>query len=71
MPDADHLAFNIAFALTHKTGGATKKLLRSLSENELDYVAQKVAEHLRLCGWRQLPADAVGPSAQWPRGPKD
>jgi hypothetical protein len=66
VPDIDPLAFAIAFALTHKTGGATKKLLRSLSENELDYVARKVAEHLRLCGWRQRPPDPPARGDQFP-----
>jgi hypothetical protein len=64
MPDIDPLAFDIAFALTQKTGGATKKLIRSLSEKELDYLAATVAEHLRLCRWRQLPPD---PPATEPR----
>jgi hypothetical protein len=66
MPDIDSLAFDIAFALTHKTGGNVRKLLRSLSESELDYVAREVAEHLRLCGWRQRPPAPPATSDQYP-----
>lgn len=61
MPSIDLLAFDIAFALMRKTGGATKKLIRSLSEKELDCLAATIAEHLLLCGWRQRAAD---PSAK-------
>lgn len=67
MPDFNSLVFDVAFAMTHKTGGATKKLIRSLPDGELDYVARKVAEHLRLCGWRQLPPDPPARSDQFPR----
>ena len=66
MPDIDPLAFDIAFALTHKTGGETKKLIRSLRDPALDYLARVVAEHLRLCGWRQLPPDPPARGDQYP-----
>lgn len=61
MPDVDPLAFAIAFALTQKIGGATKKLIRSPPDDALDRLAATVAEHLRLCRWRQLPP---GPPAR-------
>lgn len=67
MPDVDSLAFNIRFALTHKTGGATKKLIRSLPEDDLERLAQIVADHLRRCRWRQLPPEPPMTSAQYPR----
>lgn len=46
MTDIDPLAFQISFALTHKTGGETKKLIRSLPDIELGRLAQVVADHL-------------------------
>lgn len=49
--------------------GATKKIIRSLSERELDILAATVAGHLRLCRWQQLPRDPLVTGDQYPAGP--
>ncbi|HWI28877.1 MAG TPA: hypothetical protein VN668_18010 [Stellaceae bacterium] len=73
MPDIDPLSFAIAYALTHKTGGALKRAVRSLPDDDLDRAAQIVADHLRSSGWRHVPvAIATGdqfPGASPPRQP--
>lgn len=66
MPHIDPLAFDIVLALTHKAGGRTKMLIRSLSQRELDFLAATVAEHRRLCRWRPLPPDAPAWGDQYP-----
>lgn len=48
------------------TGGETKRLIRSLPDTELDFVAATVAEHLRRCRWRQLPPDPPATGDQFP-----
>ena len=56
MPDIDPLAFGIRFALTQETiGREARKLIRSLTEPQLEHLCQQVAKHLRLCGWQQRP----------------
>ena len=58
MPDVDPLAFDIRFALTHKSiGREARKLIRSLPDDALELLCQGVAEHLRLCRWQQLPPE--------------
>jgi hypothetical protein len=67
MPDIDPLALAVCFALTHKPiGRESKKLIRSLSEHALDLICHQVAEHLRLCRWRQLPPDPPAKGDQFP-----
>jgi hypothetical protein len=54
MPDIDPLAFGIRFALTHETvGREARKLIRSLTEHQLEHLCNQVAKHLRLSGWQQ------------------
>ncbi|MGO8920406.1 MAG: hypothetical protein ACLQJR_31305 [Stellaceae bacterium] len=54
MPDFDHLAFDIRFALAHSSiGRDAVKLLRSLPATELEQLCRAVADHLRRCGWQQ------------------
>lgn len=71
MPDFDSLAFDIAFALTQKTGGQTKKLIRSLPDGDVDRLAQIVADHLRLCRWRRLPPEPLATGDQFPGARRD
>ncbi len=70
MPDIDNLAFAIRFALVHGTiSREARKAIRSLSDHDLDFMYKTVADHLRLCRWRQLPPDPIGPSAPWAKMP--
>ncbi len=55
MPELDPLAFAITFALAHKTDGATRKFIRSLSDADLDRLGEVVAQHVRMSGWRHEP----------------
>jgi len=67
MPDIDPLAFAIAYALSHKTSGATRKAVRSLPDDELDRAAQIVTDHLRSSGWRHEPIP-IATGDQFPGG---
>jgi len=73
MSDIDPLAFAVAYVLTHKTGGALKKTIRSSPDAELDRAAQVVADHLRASGWRHEPIPVATadqfPGASSPRRP--
>jgi hypothetical protein len=72
MPDIDPLAFGIRFALTHETvGREAKKLIRSLSERDLEHLSMQVAKHLRLCGWRQIPPTPLATGDQFPGGGRE
>jgi hypothetical protein len=67
MPDIDPLAFGIRFALTHETiGREARKLIRSLSEPQLEHLCNQVAKHLRLSGWQQRPPKPPGTTDQYP-----
>lgn len=55
MPEFDDLAFAIRFAMTQKGGTEAKKLLRSLPDDALDLLCKRIADHVRLCRWRQEP----------------
>jgi hypothetical protein len=53
------LARSIRFALKHKVvRGATKKAIRGLPEHDLAAMADDIAEHLVLCGWKHAPSQA-------------
>jgi hypothetical protein len=72
MPEIDSLAFDIRYALTHgPIGRDVRKFLRALPDRNLEYLCCVVADHLRLCRWRQLSSDGVQPSAPCVQGPKD
>jgi hypothetical protein len=62
MSDVDDLAFDTAFALSQKSIGEVKKLVRSLPEAAIDQRWRTVAEHLPGQGWRREPPRR-GPSA--------
>ena len=63
----DRLALSICFALTHEAiGHEAKKIMHSLSEHQIEVLCQQVAEHLRLCGWRQLPSEHLAPIREPP-----
>jgi hypothetical protein len=67
MPDIDPLAFGIRFALTHQTiGREAKKLIRSLTEHQLEHLCSQVAKHLRLSGWQQRPPNPPATGDQFP-----
>ena len=67
MPDIDPLAFGIRFALTHETiGREARKLIRSLTEHQIEHLCNHVAKHLRLCGWQQRPANPLATGDQFP-----
>jgi hypothetical protein len=56
MSDVDDLAFDIAFALSQKSIGEVRKLVRSLPEETVDQLSRVVAEHLLDRGWQRAPA---------------
>ena len=67
MPDIDPLAFGIRFALTHETiGREARKIIRSLSEPQLEHLCDQVAKHLRLSGWQQRPPNPPATGDQFP-----
>jgi hypothetical protein len=67
MPDIDPLAFGIRFALTHETiGREARKLIRSLTEPQLEHLCNQVAKHLRLSGWQQRPPKPPATNDQFP-----
>jgi hypothetical protein len=67
MPDIDPLAFGIRFALTHETiGREARKLIRSLTEPQLEHLCSQVAKHLRLSGWQQRPPKSLATGDQFP-----
>jgi hypothetical protein len=66
MPDIDPLAFG---TLTHEMiGREARKLIRSLTEPQLEHLCQQVAKHLRLCGWEQRPPTPLATGYQYPPG---
>jgi hypothetical protein len=56
MSDVDDLVFDVAFALSQKSIGEVRKLVRSLPEEAIDQLSRTVAEHLLDQGWRREPA---------------
>jgi hypothetical protein len=69
MPDIDPLAFGIRFALTHETvGREARKLIRSLTEHQLEHLCNQVAKHLRLSGWQHRPPNPLATGDQYPPG---
>jgi hypothetical protein len=58
MPDVDTLALDIRYALIRGTiGQAARKAVRSLPEEDVDFLCKAIADHLRRCRWRQLPPE--------------
>lgn len=67
MPDNDPLAFGIRFALTHETiGREARKLIRSLTEHQLEHPCDQVAKDLRLRGWQERPPNSPATGDQFP-----
>jgi hypothetical protein len=61
--------FGIRFALTHETiGREARKLIRSLTEPQLEHLCNQVAKHLRLSGWQQRPPNPLATGDQYPPG---
>jgi hypothetical protein len=67
VPDIDPLAFGIRFALTHEPiGREARKLIRSLTEQQLEHLCNQVAKHLRKGGWQQRQANPLATGDQFP-----
>jgi hypothetical protein len=67
MPGIDPLAFGIRFALTHETiGREARKIIRSLTEHQLDHLCRQIAQHLRLSDWQQRPPNPPATGEQFP-----
>ena len=67
MPDIDPLAFGIRFALTDETiGREARKLIRSLTEHQLEHLCNQIAKHVRLSGWQQRPPNPSATGDQFP-----
>ncbi|MGO8917685.1 MAG: hypothetical protein ACLQJR_17415 [Stellaceae bacterium] len=62
MPDFDDLAFDIRFALTHKSGGEAEKLIRSLPDDAIEFLCKRIADYLRLSNWQKGPPVPPGRS---------